>query len=488
MPKTFTQEELQAQREQRKQYRRDLFQVDGRQVQNINDLEAYLKLLEQREKDIYYEDYKKGGKPITELTEDTKGLSRVYSMVFRSLIRSKEDMKELQKVFNGAQVVERHSGIRISSKAIYNKFFSGKTVIDFIRNKAKEKNISEDKINEIITKAVKEEVQINKANLEDKKTLAQKNKEILSQYKVKGEMTKIRFKGEMAYKKPQTIPLFEKEQKTLNKIHDNEQLEQNTINDLNEEIFEGKDFDATRTTAENHLNKLDNVKNTYKTLYDKDNLSYKNEIYGIANLYHKVYAQHQTRSFSNKFFHPFKNFAENKLIKNLKTRLTNLNVTQQDINKLKQGEFDHETWKKMSSTKFEPQYKQLQDDFQKSIKAQEKPILADKRESLTRLINRTNVTIKKEGHDKVVTRRDINPNEKSLLSPKLKKNLEKIVESDEEQIVDKDPVFNDNKDKSFVENLEKDVNIEKANINKNNNSVNTEKEIQIESPDKDINL
>ena len=475
MPKTFTQEELQAQREQRKQYRRDLFQVDGRQVQNINDLEAYLKLLEQREKDIYYEDYKKGGKPITELTEDTKGLSRVYSMVFRSLIRNKEEIKELQKIFNGAQVYDRHSGIRINTKAIYNKFFSGKTVIDFIRNKAKEKNISLDKINEIIAKAVNEEVSINKANLEDQKTLAQKNKEILAQGKVKGEMTTLRFKGKMDFTKPKMIPLYEKELK----ISNNEQLEQNTINELNDEIFEGKGFDDTRTTAEDYLNELDDVKNTYKTLYDKDDLSYKNEIYGVANLYHKVYAQHQTRSFFNKFFHPFRNSAEKRLINDLKTRLTNLNVTEQDINKLKRGDFDHEAWKRMSSTKFEPQYQQLQDDFKKSIEAQEKQILTDKRESLERLIGRTNVIIKKEGHDTVVARRDINPKDK--------KNLEKIVESDEE-IVDKDPVINDNKDKSFVENLEKDVNMEKANINKNNDNVNIENEIKIESQTKEIDL
>ena len=83
MQNTFTQEELQAQREQREQYRRDLFQVNGHQVENLNDLEAYLDLLAQREKDIYYEAYKKGGNPITELKEDTKGLQRVYSMVFR---------------------------------------------------------------------------------------------------------------------------------------------------------------------------------------------------------------------------------------------------------------------------------------------------------------------------------------------------------------------------------------------------------------------
>ena len=56
MPNTFTQEELQFQRKQREQYRIDLFQVQGHQVKNINDLEAYLELLAQREKDIYYED------------------------------------------------------------------------------------------------------------------------------------------------------------------------------------------------------------------------------------------------------------------------------------------------------------------------------------------------------------------------------------------------------------------------------------------------
>ncbi len=474
MQNTFTQEELQAQREQRERYRRDLFQVEGHQVENINDLKAYLDLLAQREKDIYYEDYKKGGNPITELKEDTKGLQRVYSMVFRSLIRNKEDIKELQKFFNGAQVFEKHSGIRISTKAIYNKFFSGKTVIDFIKNKAKEKNVSEEKINEIIAKAVKEEVKINKANLEDNRTLAQKNSEILAQGKVKGGIN-LRFKGEMAFKKPQMIALYEKELK----INNNEQLEQDTIDALNDEIFEGKGFDATKTTVVNHLNALDNVKNTYKTLYGKDNLSYKNEIYGIANLYHKVYAQHQTRSFFNKFFHPFRNSAENRLINDLKTRLTNLNVTEQDIDKLKLGDFDHEAWKGMSSTKFEPQYQQLQEDFKKSMETQEKEILADKRESLERLIGRTNVTIRKEGHDRIVARREINPKAN---------NLEKIVESDEEQIVNDDQVIDDNKDKSFIENLEKDVNIEKANINKNKDNVNIKNEIKIESPAKDKDL
>ena len=481
MQNIFTQEELQAQREQREQYRRDLLQVNGHQVENLNDLEAYLDLLAQREKDIYYEAYKKGGNPITELKEDTKGLQRVYSMVFRSLIRNKAEVKELQKIFNGAQVLDSHSAIRISTKAIYNKFFSGKTVIDFIKNKAKEKKVSEEKINEIIAIAVKEEVRINKANLEDEKTLAQKNSEILSQGKVKGGIN-LRFKGEMAFKKPQIIALREKELK----IHDNEQLEQNTINDLNEEIFEGKGFDDTRTTAENYLDKLDNVKNTYETLYGKDNLSYKNEIYGIANLYHKVYAQHQTRSFFNKLFHPYRNSAEKRLINDLKTRLTDLNVTEEDINKLKSGEFDHETWKGMSSTK--SQYQQLQKDFKNSIEPQEKQILADKRESLTRLIERTKVTIRKEGHDRVVTRRDIDPREKNLENPRLKKNLEKIVESDEERIVDNDPVFNDNKDKSFIENLEKDVNIEKANINKNNNNVDIKNEIKVEIQAKDMDL
>lgn len=474
MPNTFTQEELQAQREKREQYRRDLFQVQGHQVENINDLEAYLELLAQREKDIYYEDYKKGGKPITELKEDMKGLPRVFSMVFGTLIRKKEEIKELQRIFDGAQVYEKHSGIRIGTKAIYNKFFSGKTVIDFIKNKAKENNVSEEKINEIIAKAVKEEVKINKANLEDERTLAQKNSEILAQGKVKGEMTNLRFKGKMDYHSPKMIALYEKELK----IHNNKQLEQNTINAINEEIFEGKGFNATRTTVENHLNKLDNVKNTYKTLYDKDNLSYKNEIYGIANLYHKVYAQHQTRSFFNKFFHPFKNSAENRLINNLKTRLTNLNVTEQDINKLKRGEFDHEVWKEMSSTKFEPQYQQLQEDFTKSIETQEKQILTEKRGSLERLIGRTNVTIRKEGHDTVVARREINPKAN---------NLEKIVESDEEQSVDNEAI-DDNKDNSFVENLEKDVNIEKANIDKNNDNVNIENEIKIESQANDIDL
>ena len=369
-------------------------------------------------------------------------------------------------------MVERHSGIRISSKAIYNKIFSAKTAMDFIRNKAKEKNISEDKINEIITKAVNEEVSINKANLEDQKTLAQKNKEILSQYKVKGEMTKLRFKGKMDYTKPKMIALYEKE----HDIHNNEQLEQNTINELNDEIFEGKDFDATRTTAEDYLNELDDVKNTYKTLYGKDDLSYKNEIYGIANLYHNVYAQHQTRSFFNKLFHPFRNSAENRLINNLKTRLTDLNVTEQDIDKLKHGVFDHAAWKEMSSAKFEPQYQQLQNDFKKSMQTQEKEILSDKRESLTKLINRTNVTIKNEGHDKVVARREINPKAN---------NLEKIVETDEEQIVEQ--AIDDNKDNSFIENLENDVNIEKANIN-NNDNVNIENEIKIESQANDIAL
>ena len=482
MQNIFTQEELQAQREQREQYRRDLLQVNGHQVENLNDLEAYLDLLAQREKDIYYEAYKKGGNPITELKEDTKGLQRVYSMVFRSLIRNKAEVKELQKIFNGAQVLDSHSAIRISTKAIYNKFFSGKTVIDFIKNKAKEKNISEEKINEIIAKAVKEEVKINKANLEDNRTLAQKNSEILAQGKVKGEMTNLRFKGKMDYHSPKMIALYEKELK----INNNEQLEQDTINALNDEIFEGKGFDATKTAVTNHLNALDNVKNTYKTLYGKDNLSYKNEIYGIANLYHKVYAQHQTRSFFNKLFHPYRNSAEKRLINDLKTRLTDLNVTEEDINKLKSGEFDHETWKGMSSTK--SQYQQLQKDFKNSIEPQEKQILADKRESLTRLIERTKVTIRKEGHDRVVTRRDIDPREKNLENPRLKKNLEKIVESDEERIVDNDPVFNDNKDKSFIENLEKDVNIEKANINKNNNNVDIKNEIKVEIQAKDMDL
>ena len=329
MPNIFTQDELQAQKEKREQYRRELFQVQGHQVKNINDLEAYLELLAKREKDIYYEDYKKGGKPITELKEDIKGLPRVFTMVFGSLIRNKEDLKELQKVFNGAPVYERHSGIRIGTKAIYNKFFSGKTIIDFIRNKAKENNVSEEKINEIIANAVKEEVNINKANLEDERTLAQKNSEILAQGKLKGETITLRFKGKMDYHSPKMIALYEKELK----INNNEQLEQNTINALNDEIFEGKGFDATKATVANHLNALDNVKNTYKTLYGKDNLSYKNEIYGIANLYHKVYAQHQTRSFFSKFFHPFKNSAENRLINDLKNRLTNLNVTEEDINR-----------------------------------------------------------------------------------------------------------------------------------------------------------
>lgn len=475
MPNTFTQDELQFQREQREQYRRDLFQVRGHQVENINDLEAYLELLAQREKNIYYEDYKKGGKPITELKEDIKGLPRVFTMVFGSLIRKKEEIEELQKIFDGAQVFERHSGIRISAKAIYNKFFSGKTVIDFIKNKAKENNVSEEKINEIIAKAVKEEVKINKANLEDNRTLAQKNSEILAQGKVKGKITQSRFKGKMDYHSPKMIALYEKELK----IQNNEELEQNTINALNEEIFEGKGFDATKTIVVNNLNALDNVKNTYKTLYGKDNLSYKNEIYGIANLYHKVYAQHQTRSFFSKFFHPFKNSAENRLINDLKTRLTNLNVTEQDINKLKRGEFDHETWKKMSSTKFEPQYQQLQEDFKKSIETQEKQILTEKRESLERIIGRTNVTIKKEGHDRVVARRDINPKAN---------NLETIVESNEEQIVDNNQVIDDNKDNSFIENLENDVNIEKANINQNNDNVNIENEVKIESQVKDMDL
>ena len=475
MQNTFTQDELQGQRELREKYRRDLFQVNGHQVENINDLEAYLELLAQREKDIYYEDYKKGGKPITELREDIKGLPRVYSMIFGSLIRKKEEIKDLQKIFDGAQVFEKHSGIRISTKAIYNKFFSGKDVIDFIKNKAKENNVSEEKINEIIAKAVKEEVKINKANLEDNRTLAQKNSEILAQGKVKGKVTQLRFTGKMDNHSPKMIALYEKELK----INNNEQLEQNTINALNDEIFEGKGFDDTKTTAENHLNALDNVKNTYKTLYGKDNLSYKNEIYGIANLYHKVYAQHQTRSFFNKFFHPFRNSAEKRLINDLKTRLTNLNVTEQDINKLKRGDFDHESWKRMSSTKFEPQYQQLQEDFKKSIETQEKQILTGKRESLERLIERTNVTIKKEGHDTVVARREINPKAN---------NLEKIVESDEEEIVDNNQVIDNNKDNSFIENLEKDVNIENANINKNNDNVNIENEIKIESQVKDINL
>ena len=475
MPNTFTQDELQVQREQREKYRRDLFQVNGHQVENINDLEAYLELLAQREKDIYYEDYKKGGKPITELKEDMKGLPRVFTMVFGSLIRKKEEIKELQKIFDGAQVFEKHSGIRISTKAIYNKFFSGKTVIDFIKNKAKEKNVSEEKINEIIANAVKEEVKINKANLEDERTLAQKNSEILAQGKAKGKMTSLRFKGKMYNNSPKMIALYEK----VIKIHNNEQLEQNTIDALNDEIFEGKGFDATRTTVANHLNALDSVKNTYKTLYGKDNLSYKNEIYGIANLYHKVYAQHQTRSFFNKFFHPFRNSAENRLINDLKTRLTNLNVTEQDINRLKRGEFEHEAWKGMSSTKFEPQHQQLQEDFKKSIETQEKQILTEKRESVERLIGRTNVTIKQEGHDTVVARREINPKAN---------NLEKIVESDEEQVADNDQAIDDNKDNSFIENLEEDVNIEKANINKNNDNVNIENEIKIESQTKEIDL
>ena len=474
MQNTFTQDELQDQRELREKYRRDLFQVNGHQVENINDLEAYLELLAQREKDIYYEDYKKGGKPITELREDIKGLPRVYSMIFGSLIRKKEEIKDLQKIFDGAQVFEKHSGIRISTKAIYNKFFSGKTVIDFIKNKAKENNVSEEKINEIIAKAVKEEVKINKANLADERTLAQKNSEILAQGKVKGKVTQLRFTGKMDNNSPKMIALYEKELK----INNNEQLEQNTIDALNDEIFEGKGFDDTKTTVANHLNALDNVKNTYKTLYGKDNLSYKNEIYGIANLYHKVYAQHQTRSFFNKLFHPFRNSAENRLINDLKTRLTDLNVTEQDINKLKRGEFDHETWKEMSSTKFEPQYQQLQEDFKKSIETQEKQILTGKRESLERLIERTNVTIKKEGHDTVVARREINPKAN---------NLEKIVESDEEQSVDNDQVIDNNKDNSFIENLENDVNIEKANIN-NNDNVNIDNEIKIESQAKEIDL
>ena len=474
MQNTFTQDELQDQRAQREKYRKDLFQVNGHQVENIDDLEAYLELLAKREKDIYYEDYKKGGKPITELKEDIKGLPRVYSMIFGSLIRKKEEIKDLQKIFDGAQVFEKHSGIRISTKAIYNKFFSGKTVIDFIKNKAKENNVSEEKINEIIAKAVKEEVKINKANLEDNRTLAQKNSEILAQGKAKGVMTNLRFMGKMDYHSPQMIALYEKELK----INNNEQLEQNTINALNEEIFEGKGFDATKTTVENHLNALDNVKNTYKTLYGKDNLSYKNEIYGIANLYHKVYAQHQTRSFFNKFFHPFRNSAEKRLINDLKTRLTNLNVTEQDINKLKRGEFDHGAWKEMSSTKFEPQYQQLQDDFKKSIEAQEKQILTDKRESLERLVGRTNVIIKKEGHDTVVARREINPKAN---------NLEKIVESDEEQNVDNDQVIDNNQDNSFIENLKNDANNENANIN-NDDNVNIDNEIKIESQAKDMEL
>ena len=474
MQNTFTQDELQDQRAQREKYRKDLFQVNGHQVENIDDLEAYLELLAKREKDIYYEDYKKGGKPITELKEDIKGLPRVYSMIFGSLIRKKEEIKDLQKIFDGAQVFEKHSGIRISTKAIYNKFFSGKTVIDFIKNKAKENNVSEEKINEIIAKAVKEEVKINKANLEDNRTLAQKNSEILAQGKAKGVMTNLRFMGKMDYHSPQMIALYEKELK----INNNEQLEQNTINALNEEIFEGKGFDATKTTVENHLNALDNVKNTYKTLYGKDDLSYKNEIYGIANLYHKVYAQHQTRSFFNKFFHPFRNSAEKRLINDLKTRLTNLNVTEQDINKLKRGEFDHGAWKEMSSTKFEPQYQQLQDDFKKSIEAQEKQILTDKRESLERLVGRTNVIIKKEGHDTVVARREINPKAN---------NLEKIVESDEEQNVDNDQVIDNNQDNSFIENLKNDANNENANIN-NDDNVNIDNEIKIESQAKDMEL
>ena len=472
MPNTFTQDELEFQRKQREQYRKDLFQVQGHQVKNINDLEAYLELLAQREKDIYYEDYKKGGKPITELKEDIKGLPRVFTMVCGSLVRKKEDIIELQKFFNGAPVFEKHSGVRIGTKAIYNKFFSGKTVIDFIKNKAKANNVSEEKINEIIANAVKEEVKINKANLEDNRTLAQKNSEILAQGKVKGETTTLRFRGKMDYHSPKMIALYEKELKIIN----NEQLEQNTIDALNDEIFEGKGYDATKTAVTTHLNALDNVKNTYKTLYGKDNLSYKNEIYGIANLYHKVYAQHQTRTFFNKFFHPFRNSAENRLINDLKTRLTNLNVTEQDINKLKRGEFDHETWKRMSSTKFEPQYQQLQEDFKKSTETQEKQILTEKRKSVERLIGRTNVTIKKEGHDKVVARREINPKAN---------NLEKIVESNEEQNVDNDQVIDDNKDNSFIENLENDVNIEKANIN-NNDNVNIENEIKIESQDKNI--
>ena len=475
MQNTFTQEELQVQREQREQYRRELFQVQGHQVENINDLEAYLELLAQREKDIYYEDYKKGGKPITELKEDMKGLPRVLTMVFGTVIRKKEEIKELQKIFDGAQVYEKHSGIRIGTKAIYNKFFSGKTIIDFIKNKAQENNVSEEKINEIIAKAVKEEVKINKANLEDNRTLAQKNSEILAQGKAKGEVTTLRFKGKMNYHSPKMIALYEKEIK----IHNNEQLEQNTINALNDEIFEGKGFDATKATAVNHLNALDNVKNTYKTLYGKDNLSYKNEIYGIANLYHKVYAQHQTRSFFNKFFHPFRNSAEKRLINDLKTRLTNLNVAEQDINKLKRGEFNHEEWKTMSSTRFEPQHQQLQEDFKKSIETQEKQILSEKRERVERLIGRTNVTIKKEGHDTVVARREINPKAN---------NLEKIVESDEEQIVENDQVIDDNKDNSFIENLENDVNIEEADINKNNDNENIENEIKVESQAKDMDL
>ena len=468
---TFTLDELQVQRKQREQYRRDLFQVQGRQVENINDLEAYLDLLAQREKDIYYEDYKKGGNPITELKEDIKGLPRVFSMVFGSLIRKKEEIKELQKIFNGAQVFERHNGIRISPKAIYTNFFSGKTVIDFIKNKAKENNVSEEKINKIIANAVKEEVRINKANLEDERTLAQKNSEILAQGKVRGKMTQLRFEGEMAYKSPKMIALYEKELKILN----NEQLEQNTINVLNDEIFEGKGFDATKTTVTNHLNALDNVKNTYKTLYGKDNLSYKNEIYGIANLYHKVYAHHQTRSFFSKLLHPFKNSAENRLINDLKTRLTNLNVTEQDINRLKRGEFDHEAWKGMSSIKFEPQHQQLQQDFKKSTETQEKQILTEKRARLERLIGKTNVTIKKEGHDKVVARREINPKAN---------NLEKIVESDEEQIVDNDQVIDYNNDNDFIEKLKNDVDIENANIG----NVNIENEIKIESQAKDMEL
>ena len=475
MQNTFTLDELQAQREQREKYRRDLFQVDGHQVENINDLEAYLELLAQREKDIYYEDYKKGGKPITELKEDIKGLPRVFTMVFGSLIRNKEEIKELQKFFNGAQVYEEHSGIRIGTKAIYTKFFSGKAVIDFIKNKAREKNVSEEKINEIIAKAVKEEVKINKANLEDERTLAQKNNEILAQGKAKGKVSSLRFQGKMDFNSPKMIALYEKELKILN----NEQLEQNTITALNEEIFEGKGYDATKATVENHLNALDNVKNTYKTLYGKDNLSYKNEIYGIANLYHKVYAQHQTRTFFNKFFHPFRNSAENRLINDLKTRLTNLNVTEQDINKLKRGDFDHAAWKGMSSTKFEPQYQQLQEDFKQSMEAQEKQILTDKRERLEGLIGKTNVTIKQEGHETVVARREINPKAN---------NLEKIVESDEEEIVDNDQVIDDNKDNSFIENLKEDVDIENSNIIKNNDNEIIDNEIKIESQAKNIDL
>ena len=48
-------------------------------------------------------------------------------------------------------------------------------------------------------------------------------------------------------------------------------------------------------------------------------------------------------------------------------------------------------------------------------------------------------------------------------------------------------MIDDNKDNSFVENLENDVNIEKANIN-NNDNVNIENEIKIESQANDIDL